>query len=215
MTPEILSLLVAAGCAGVEVRLSAERLLDIQVQSVPITRVLECVSEAAGFRIIAETEAVMGQSVTISLSRKTTTQAIDALLAGAPFNYAYTTDPAGSRILVLMLMPKSASGSGGATPPAPARATGTSRVGQSKAAVEPGTPAGVTELLDRPGPEAPKPEEPSTRGVLPRAPAPRAPASGLAPVVPALPSMELYPEPHPLSPLSLRGAQRVLPGNRN
>lgn len=190
MIPVMLSLLAAVECGPLmDVRTVGANRFDVEVRGAPVSSVLECVSEALGFRLVADSNTLVRQSLTIRLSHKTPTQIIDAVLDGAPVNYAYTTDRGGSRILVLMLSAKSAG--------IPSREPGST---------EPG--AGASELLTRGATGAP---EATDRG-LPPAPRDAVPTSDRPPEAARPPA--LYPEPRPLSPLSLRDANRV-PGRIN
>ncbi len=180
MSPYVLSLLVASVCVpGVDVRVAADLTLDIEARNAPLSSVLECLSERAGFKTTIEPGSVARQAVTVSLSRRTPVQAVFTVLDGLRLNYAYTTDPSGSRVVLLIVSSRSVTAAVKPTPPtAPAGRPGARRDPQ-------GAPS--------------EPESGSPDGSL-GAPVPPYFTPGQVPV---------YPEARPLTPLSLRDAHRI------
>ena len=73
----ILGLLMASSCgSGVDVRVAADRTLNVEAKNASISSVLECLSERAGFKMVIEPGVATRQPVTISLSRRTPAQAV-------------------------------------------------------------------------------------------------------------------------------------------
>lgn len=108
MSPYVLSLLMASGCGpGVDVRVAADQTLDVETRNAPLSSVLECLAERAGFKTTIESASVARQTVTVSLNRRTPAQAVFGVLEGLRLNYAYTTDPSGSRVVMLMISGRS------------------------------------------------------------------------------------------------------------
>lgn len=191
MSASLLGLLVASSCgAGVDVRVASDRTLDVEAKSASVSSVLECLSEKAGFKMVIEPGLAMRQSVTISLSRRTPTQAVIGVLDGQGLNYAYTSDPSGSRVLMLLIS--------GRSDRTPAKGTTTTPAG-----VPDGRPASRREpRIAPPEPEPKPPGEP---------PNDRLPGNAPPVLLPFFPpdQPQLYPEARPLSPLSLRDARQI------
>lgn len=108
MSVLVLGLLVASGCGpGIDVRVAADQSIDIEARNAPLSSVLECLSERAGFKTTIEPGSIARQNVTVSLSHRTPAQAVFGVLDGLRLNYAYTTDPGGSRVVMLMISGRS------------------------------------------------------------------------------------------------------------
>ena len=187
MSSYVLSLLVASNSScgpGVDVRTAADQTLDVEARNAPLASVLECLAERAGFKTSIEASAVARQTVTVSLSRRTAAEAVFGLLDGLRLNYAYTTDPSGSRVVMLMISGRSDTAAVKPTPPAaPSGRPGARREPQ----------------IAPPDSESGSPDE--STGDRPLG----------APAPPLLPpgQTSLYPEARPLTPLSLRDARRL------
>ena len=185
MSSYVLSLLVASSSScgpGVDVRTAADQTLDVEARNAPLASVLECLAERAGFKTSIEAGAVARQTVTVSLSRRTAAQAVFGLLDGLRLNYAYTTDPTGSRVVMLMISGRS---DAVAAKPTPAPAEPTGRPGARR------EPTAAPVEAD----SAPEQAGERTQGG----------ASSLSPPG----QTPLYPEARPLSPLSLRDGRRI------
>lgn len=195
MSPILLSAALSAGCgAGVEIRSVSDRTFDVQAKNASVATVLECLSERAGFKLSVDPGAAIRQLLTIRLDGRTAAQSVDRILEGLSVNYALAQDPDGGRLLMLMITGRS----GAATSLSASSTTGTSsRLPDATTAPRRLTPF-------RPPAEDVEPE--------PLDPEPMGQNQGEGalqhPFVPPMPS-PLYPEPQPLSPLSLRGAKRV------
>lgn len=189
-----LSLLLAAACGGgVEVRVAADRTIDLHSKGATIAEVLECMSERVGFKVVIEPGVALNQRVTLSLTRRTETQLIWAVLDGLRLNYAHSADRTGSRVLTLLIL-------------------GQAERTASKSAVG---PAGRSEPQPAPGFTEPEPQqyegEPPTDRSLgsARGTMPAYPSSPLLIPPPHSPGSPLYPEPRPLSPMTLRDSRRI------
>lgn len=193
MMSPALSLLLAAACGGgVEVRVAADRTVDLESKGASIAEVLGCMSERVGFKVVVEPGVALNQRVTLSLTRQTEPQLIFAVLDGLRLNYAHSADRTGARVVTLHILgqadrsaSKSAVGPAGRSQPQPAAA-----LTEPEPQHYEGEPPN-----DRPAPGA-------MRGSVPGYPPSASPAS-------PSPGTPLYPEPRPLSPLTLRDSRRL------
>jgi len=194
----LLGVAVAAACApGVSVRTVSDRTFDVEAKNVPVSSVLRCLSDEAGFRLIIDSGIPVTQPVTLRLQNQTALQSVGSILEGLTLNYALSTEPAQGRLLMLMI---------------------TGRTGASTAAVlasAPGASTGGSGVRPPTGTTAPRrimPFRPPDAAVEPE------PEEGLEdlggavqhPFVPPMENAPLYPEAQPLSPQTLRGGRRVV-----
>jgi hypothetical protein len=190
------ALVLGAACAsGVQVEVRPMGKIDIDAKAAPLGALLECLSERTGLKVVNTTGALSSVKITLSLLGKTEVQVVSELMAEGRMNYGLTTDAEGNRVKVLLLQGvRSASGTN----------TGVTSGSASSAT----TPV-VTEW-NQPAPtrpaEGPEPSQGSGAGV-----------NGVGMAGPAVwnqnpplpPATEPYPQPHALSPMTLRDAGRV------
>lgn len=197
-----LSLLLAAACGGgVQVRVAADRTIDLQSKGASIAEVLECMSERVGFKVVIEPGVPLNQPVNLSLTGRTETQLIWGVLDGLRLNYAHSADRTGSRVLTLFIL-------GQAERTASKSSTG--QTGRS----DPRSPSAFVPAEPEPEPQQYEGEPPNDRLAPPATRgAPGFYPSPNSPVAPSPSSgSPFYPEPRPLSPLTLRDSRR-LPSN--
>lgn len=203
MNIALAALLLAAGCGdGVEVQRAGGG-FDVAARNAPVSRVIECLAEKAGFRIVIEPGVALDQSITVQLAAQTPAAAIRGILEGQRLNYAYTTDRTATRVLMLMISARAAGAPEPKDPPPLIRS------------VPPATPG----LRNLPPPPVAEDEvetsaPPAIRGAPPTPT--RGRGAGAPPADPGSeprPSTEipLYPSPRPLSPMTLSDAGRVRP----
>ena len=183
----LLTLLVASTCgAGVEVRVAPGETLEVDAKAASVASVLECLSQKVGFKLVVESGSTLRQTVTLNLRDQTPTQAVRGVLDSLPVNDALSSDPAGSKILMLVITARS--GNQMAT-----WMSGNNAQGGSPPQRPGATPAPMNRAPPEPEivvePDTP-PDEPPPSFVSPYRPPP-------------------YAEALPLSPLSLREARRV------
>lgn len=201
-----LGLLMASNCGGgVDVRVAPDKTLDLEAKNAPISSVLECLSERAGFKMVMEPGIATTQPVTISLSRRTPAQALVGVLDGLLLNYAFSSDRTGAQVLMLLVSGRAARAPGQATPGAgaPGGRPGPRRdqalLPDPESTYQSETPADPQ--IDRPPGSAPV-YVPGNNPVSmpPGYPPPGYPQPGQIP---------LYPEARPLSPLTLRDSRQI------
>ncbi|SRR6266545_5339570 len=111
-------MLMAADAAEVSVTAQAGR-IEVRARAASIAAVLDRIAATTGMRIVYD-GARPRALVTVSGVWSTPTQAVLGVLAGTGLNYAFTTDPSGTRIGTLVLVELNpASGQAPARPPAP------------------------------------------------------------------------------------------------
>ena len=192
MSLSVLSLLVASSCGGgVDAQVGSDKRLDVEAKNVPVSRVLECLSERAGFKIVIEPGLATTRPVTISLSRRTPTQAVMGVLDGLLLNYAFTSDRTGFQVLMLLISGRAAS-----APIAGPLSAGSSAGLPGSASYPRAAPA--ESEVELPAEPANEPPNVSVPGSAPPV---------FVPFPPGQPPR--YPEARPLSPRTLRDAQRI------
>lgn len=200
MSLALAGLLIAASCGdGVEVRPGPQGRFDVAARSASVSRVLECLAEQAGFRIVVDSALSLDVPITIEITGQPAVAAIRAVLDGQRLNYAYTTDPSGARVLMLLVSPRAAGASEPKEPPPLIRS------------VPPATPGPRVSAPPPADPGLESSQTPEIRGAAPVAPRPpgEAPSIDRGGVERPQPEVPLYPSPRPLSPLTLTEARRV------
>lgn len=199
MTPLLLALVVAANCGnGVDVRVASDLTFQIEATNAPLVSVLECLSERAGFKMVIEPGAAAGQNVTISLSRRSPTQAVFGVLDGQRLNYAYSLDREGFKVLMLLISNR--------PDPVPAQGAGSGSAPGGPPALRRDPPSPAAEPNSSSGPSNSRFREAAPPGFPP--PNPTLPGAVPLGVVPPG-EAPLYPEAYPLSPLTLRDSRQI------
>lgn len=172
--------------------MAADRTIDLQSKGATIAEVLECMSDRVGFKVVIEPGVVLNQPLNLSLTRQTEPQLVWAVLDGLRLNYAHSADRTGTRVLTLFILGHERTTSKSATGPA-------GRSEQQPA-------SGFTE----PEPQQYEGEPPTDRSLgSARGTMPVYPSSPLLIPPPHSPGSPFYPEPRPLSPMTLRDSRRI------
>jgi hypothetical protein len=194
-----MALVLGAACAGgVQVQVRPVGTIDVDAKAASLAALLECLSERTGLKVVNATGAMSPVKITLSLSGKTEVQVVSELMAEGRMNYGLTTDLEGNRVKVLLLQGVRSANSGAATDSSGSSA---SRV-TAPVVTEWNQPAGAG---NRPV-EGPDPSQGAGAG-----------ANNVGMAGPAVwnqnpsapPVTEPYPQPHALSPMTLRDAGRV------
>ena len=195
MMLSLLSLLVVSSCgSGVDVRVGLDKTLELDARNAPLSSVLECLAERAGFKMVLEPSVSTRQPITLSLTRRTAAAAVVGVLEGRRLNYAYSSDRTGTRVLMLLISGRAdrgpgQAGTGGGAPSRPdPRFEPQFVVPEPETEYVPGSIPGG-EPIDPAAPSGPRFFSPP--GSVP---------SGQGP---------LYPEPRALTPLTVRGGPQI------
>lgn len=195
----LLSALLASGCGdGIDVRKKADGAFDIDAKGAPIARVIECLSGVADFKVVVDPSFTMSDVVSMNASARNSAEAIRVILDGQGLNYAFTTDPQGSKVLMLMISGRAAKSAPPSSEPPPLiRAVPPSRPGLPR--TTPPTPTAEPEPASEPTVFEPPP---------PRGQAPASRPRGTSPTATPPAEAPLYPDPRPLTPLTQSDARR-------
>lgn len=119
------TLVLAAGVAsaGVEVRVSSERRVDVHAAAVPLSDVLSEMARRTGMKVVYDGPPPR-RILTVDFTGRTQADAVVALLEGLGLNYALMLDGKGSQVETLVLITTASSSSSGSpalkpAPPAP------------------------------------------------------------------------------------------------
>ena len=173
--------------AGVEVRVVSGR-VDVKTSGGPLSEALDALATNLGFKLVRDSGVPNPQLPAFEFKGRTPVEAVISVLEGQGLNYAFTMDPTGTQIEMLILTV--------AMPPQPARAPTPAAL---RGGMRPSFPsrAPISAAADAPADE----EEPMEPDVVPLLePEPDEPASAPATPSGAAPQPRGTPGPTPAAP---------------
>jgi hypothetical protein len=216
----VLSLVVSTlllSCGnGIEIQIK-ESLVDVTARSVPVSALIDCLGQRMEIKVIDPEKALSTRTVSVDVRHETARQAIEQVLIQSGLQYALGMDKSGASIKTLVITGNRSGSSGQAERPAVPGAPAPGLPPPPVAAPPAYQPTPADPDLQMPGvmqapPEAsplvapdmqPAPSPPPIGPMMgPRDRAHRPPPN--VPLnTPPTNTQPLYPEPHPLTPLTV------------